>query len=51
MRLSTRGEQIVVPDSTHDMPQDRPDAIVSAIHTVWNAVRQAAYLRGSINAP
>ncbi len=39
MRLSTRGEQIVVPDSTHDMPQDRPDAIVSAIHTVWNAVR------------
>jgi len=39
MRLSTRGEQIVVPDSSHDMPQDRPDAIVSAIHTVWNAVR------------
>lgn len=39
MRLSTRGEQIVVPDSTHDMPQDRPDAIVSAIHGVWTSVR------------
>jgi pimeloyl-ACP methyl ester carboxylesterase len=37
--LSTKGRQIVVPDSSHDMPQDRPDAIVSAIHTVWNAVR------------
>jgi pimeloyl-ACP methyl ester carboxylesterase len=40
MHLSSRGKQIVVPDSSHDMPQDRPDAIVAAIHDVWNAVRQ-----------
>jgi pimeloyl-ACP methyl ester carboxylesterase len=39
MHLSSRGTQIIVPDSGHDMPQDRPDAIVSAISTVWNAVR------------
>lgn len=39
MHLSSRGRQIIVPDSGHDMPQDRPDAIVSAIAGVWNAVR------------
>lgn len=39
MHLSTRGRQIVVPDSGHDIPQDRPDAIVSAIHNVWTAIR------------
>ena len=30
-RLSTRGRQVVVPDSGHDMPTDRPDAIVTAV--------------------
>ena len=39
MHLSSRGKQVIVPDSGHDMPQDRPDAIVSAIYSVWNAVR------------
>ena len=39
-RLSTRGKQIVVLDTGHDIPQERPDSIVSAIRTVWNAVRQ-----------
>jgi pimeloyl-ACP methyl ester carboxylesterase len=39
MHLSTRGKQIIVPDSGHDMPQDRPDAIVAAIHNVWTAIR------------
>lgn len=33
--LSTRGKQILVPDSTHMIPMERPDAIVSAIHEVW----------------
>ena len=28
--LSTRGKQIVVPDSDHMIPFERPDAVVSA---------------------
>ncbi|HEY3835441.1 MAG TPA: alpha/beta hydrolase [Bryobacteraceae bacterium] len=30
-RLSTQGRRIIVPDSGHDMPADRPDAIVAAV--------------------
>ncbi len=30
-RLSTRGRRVLVPDSSHDMPNDRPDAIVTAV--------------------
>ena len=30
-RLSTRGRQMVVANSSHDMPADRPDAIVEAV--------------------
>jgi pimeloyl-ACP methyl ester carboxylesterase len=37
--LSTRGKQIVVPDSGHIIPSERPDAVVSAIREVWSAVR------------
>ena len=33
-RLSTRGRRILVPDSGHDMPTDRPDAIVTAVREV-----------------
>ena len=29
--LSTRGRRVVVPDSGHDMPTDRPEIIVSAV--------------------
>jgi pimeloyl-ACP methyl ester carboxylesterase len=32
--LSTRGKWIVLPDSGHDVPADRPDAIVEAIREV-----------------
>lgn len=39
--LSTRGKQIVVPDSDHMIPFERPDAVVSAIHEVWNEARAA----------
>lgn len=35
--LSTRGERIMVPDSTHMIPFERPDAIVGAIHEVYTA--------------
>lgn len=29
--LSTKGTQIIVPDSGHDIPNDRPDAVVNAV--------------------
>jgi pimeloyl-ACP methyl ester carboxylesterase len=38
-RLSTRGKQIVVLDSTHMIPMERPDAVVNAIHDVCDAVK------------
>jgi len=37
-RLSTRGKQIIV-DSSHEMPTEHPEAVVSAIHEVWLAAR------------
>ena len=36
--LSTRGKQIIVPDSGHVIMFERPDAVVSAIHEVWSAI-------------
>jgi pimeloyl-ACP methyl ester carboxylesterase len=33
-RLSTNGERIVLPDSGHDIPAERPDVIVSAVRQV-----------------
>jgi pimeloyl-ACP methyl ester carboxylesterase len=37
--LSTRGRQIIVPDSSHMIPFERPDIVVSAIHEVWTATK------------
>jgi len=37
-KLSTRGRQIIVPDSHHMIPLERPDAIVSAVHDVSAAI-------------
>lgn len=37
--LSTRGRQIIVPDSDHMIPFERPDTIVSAIREVCTAAR------------
>ena len=37
-RLSTHGKQIVV-DSSHEMPTEHPEVVISAIHEVWMAVR------------
>ncbi|MBZ5603113.1 MAG: alpha/beta hydrolase [Acidobacteriia bacterium] len=39
-RLSTNGRQIVVADSGHMIPFERPGAVVSAIREVWEAARQ-----------
>ena len=35
-RLSTHGRQIIV-DSSHEMPTEHPEVVVSAIHEVWLA--------------
>jgi hypothetical protein len=40
-RLSTRGKQIILSDSSHMIPYERPDAIISAIHEVWSALPSA----------
>jgi pimeloyl-ACP methyl ester carboxylesterase len=37
-KLSTRGKQIIVPDSDHMIPFERPDAIVDALREVCAAV-------------
>jgi pimeloyl-ACP methyl ester carboxylesterase len=37
--LSTRGKQIIVPDSGHVIMFERPDAVISAIYDVWNAAK------------
>ncbi len=36
-RLSTRGRRIMVSGSGHDIPSDRPDAVVDAVHVVRTA--------------
>lgn len=38
--LSSRGKRIVLPDSGHDVPFDRPDAIVDAVREVVEQVRR-----------
>jgi hypothetical protein len=37
-RLSTHSKQIVI-DSSHEMPTEHPEVVISAIHEVWIAVR------------
>src|ERR1700730_11627844 len=41
-QLSTRGKRIMVPDSTHMIPFERPDTIVAAIHEVYTAANGAS---------
>ena len=45
-KLSTRGKQIVVPDSTHMIPMERPDTVVNAIREVCDAVKTGAAPKG-----
>jgi pimeloyl-ACP methyl ester carboxylesterase len=35
--LSKLGKRVIVPDSGHDMPSDRPDAIVLAVRNLYDA--------------
>jgi pimeloyl-ACP methyl ester carboxylesterase len=39
VHLSTRGKQIIISDSGHLIPIERPDAVVSAVREVWEAAR------------
>jgi pimeloyl-ACP methyl ester carboxylesterase len=39
-RLSGRGKQIIVPDSGHMIPFERPESVVSAIREVRAAIQQ-----------
>ena len=39
-RLSVRGKQIVLPNSGHDVPSERPDAIVDAVRSISIATNQ-----------
>jgi len=34
VRLSTRGKQVILADSGHDIPSERPDAVVDAVRNV-----------------
>jgi pimeloyl-ACP methyl ester carboxylesterase len=40
-RLSTRGRRIMVPGSGHDIPSDRPESIVNAVHELCAAAPRA----------
>ena len=37
--LSSRGKWVLVPDSGHMIPIERPEAIVSAVQEVWAATK------------
>jgi pimeloyl-ACP methyl ester carboxylesterase len=38
--LSTRGKWVIVADSTHMIPDDKPGAIVDAVHEIYNDIIQ-----------
>lgn len=38
-RLSTRGRQVIVPQSDHLIPFEQPQAVVSAVREVWEMVQ------------
>jgi pimeloyl-ACP methyl ester carboxylesterase len=50
-QLSTRGKRIIVPDSDHMIPFERPDTIVSAIHEVCASVNAANETKLASTAP
>jgi hypothetical protein len=38
-RLSTSGKQVIVKDSSHNIPGQNPDAVVTAVQQVCTTVR------------
>ncbi|MBC7924384.1 MAG: hypothetical protein H7039_01895 [Bryobacteraceae bacterium] len=53
--LSSRGKWVVLPDSGHDVPADRPDAIVAAVRAISSSFRKqrssGASLKGRREQP
>jgi pimeloyl-ACP methyl ester carboxylesterase len=49
--LSTRGERIMVPDSDHMIPFERPDTIVAAIREVYSAANAVNTTKSSETGP
>jgi translation initiation factor 6 (eIF-6) len=45
-RLSARGKQIIVADSTHMIPMERPDTVVNAIREVCDAAKAGPAPKG-----
>jgi len=43
--LSTRGKQIILPDSGHLIPFQDPEAVVSAVHEAWTTARASTGVR------
>jgi pimeloyl-ACP methyl ester carboxylesterase len=39
-QLSTRGEQMILPDVGHNIPEERPEAIVDAVRKIYAATAQ-----------
>lgn len=39
VRLSLRGRQIIVADTGHDIPSDRPDVIVNTVNDLYEATK------------
>src|SRR5262249_22075428 len=39
-QLSTRGKQEILPDVGHNIPAERPEAVVKAVREVWAATAQ-----------
>jgi pimeloyl-ACP methyl ester carboxylesterase len=50
-KLSTRGRQIVVPETGHMIPFERPEAVVAAVQEVVAAARQLSAASGSRHTP
>lgn len=42
VRLSSRGKQIIIPDSGHMIPMERPEVVVSAIREIWEQTKTGA---------
>ena len=48
---STRGESLIVPGATHDIENDRPQAVVAAIHKVVFEARESSRVKNVSPAP
>ena len=47
-RLSTRGKQVIVGDSGHDIPDDAPEAVIAAVREVLRDIRHSADRKSTV---